>query len=232
MRQFVFVAAGFVMVCCMVIPASGAITFTEVSGDGSIGVAYEGILAFPDLGSFTAPGTIIEKGIESLDPFVVTVAYDASDFDSSGAFRWTERITNNSSSTWYDFHIDLDLDGEFWFGTASSGDQWPGMASIGPWVGATAPVSIDMLAALGSPDLNGNVMTLSADKLHIDILFGTPINPNESFDVFTPIRTLTTNQANEGSFMLTETPTVPEPTTFIIWSVLGVLGLAVGFRRR
>ena len=79
-----------------------AITITEVSGNGSNSILYEGPVTFPDYNNYTGPGTIIAKSLDDMDPYVLSVAYLASDFDYTQAFRWAERVTNpaGSGKTW------------------------------------------------------------------------------------------------------------------------------------
>ena len=237
MRLLAVLAAVFGITCCLAVPASAAISFNITSGSGSVSVAYEGQVTFPDFGGYTGLGTIIDKGINDLNPLVVDVTYALADLDVTshgGAFRWAERVTNNSASNWLDYHIDLVDDtgtfgGEFWFQGSTNADV-PAMASIGSLV---SPVTIDLLAHVGSPDPSGNVMTLSADKQHIDIVFGTPIGPGETFDIHIPIENLGLTAGDTG-FLLTQTPTVPEPASLVVWGLLGLgwVGLCVWRRRR
>ncbi|HUT91559.1 MAG TPA: PEP-CTERM sorting domain-containing protein [Thermoguttaceae bacterium] len=208
-----------------------AITITELSWNGSNSILYEGTVKFPDYGGYEGDGTIIAKSLEDMDPYVLKVDYLASDFDASRAFRWAERVTNpaGSGNTWDAYEIDLlgttaTFGGEFW--TQGSPSYIPGMAAIGDLT--TSPVTIDILSTLGSPAPNGDVMTLSADKGHISIVFGTPIAPGDTFDIHIPIWHL---GAGDGSFQLTQ-HAVPEPASLAIWSLLG-LGIAgLRWRRR
>ena len=70
-------------------------------------------------------------------------------------------------------------------------------------------------------------MTLSGANQRIDIVFGTPIGPGETFDIHIPIRYL-----SDSGFVLTQTATIPEPASVVIWSLLGGLAVAVGWWRR
>jgi len=215
--------------------AQAAITITEVSGNGSNSILYEGLVTFPDYGNYTGQGTIIAKSLDDLNPYVLSVAYLASDFDYTQAFRWAERVTNpaGSGKTWEAYTIDL-LDttatfgGEFW--TQGTPSYIPGIADIDL---STSPVTIDILSTLGTPvptgPRAGDVLTLSTDKRHISIVFGTPIAPGDVFDIHIPIWKL---GPGDGSFRLTQQAVVPEPASMAIWGSLAAVGLVAFWRRR
>ena len=222
--------------------ATASISIAESGPVSDVNLLFEGEVQFPDFNNFRGQATIMEKTINGLGPVELVVAYESGDIDfpnGNGGFRWGERITNNTGVAWTDFHIDLGgTNGqEFVFQAGTPGAVPDFVVSMSDF--GAPPVVVDLLD-ISTNTLNGGVRTmtgvdgseivLSADQSSLWLFFADVLQPGESFDVWIP---LSVSNATEGTFTLTQHASfVPEPTTLVIWSLLGTVGVAYSSRRR
>jgi hypothetical protein len=228
MRKFI----GILLLLLMTPSVNASITI-GVSGPGTLLNTYEGPVVFPQI-AFTGDGTITTWAINGFNPVIKTVGYAEGDLDFTGAFnsgfRWAETLTNNSGVAWSNFVISLtDTTATFsgagnFLNTGIGTEAVPGFAAI---VGN----SITVLSTLGTPlPVTGWEMNLSADQQTITMDFPTPVLPGQSVQVHVPIVNV---GDGDGSLVLSQQAgAVPEPTTFIVWSMLLSITLTFGLRQR
>ena len=214
------------------------------SGAGTLDGTFDGLISFA--GNGTLLGTVVEKTLTGFADMVLTVDYSAADIDFSFAdsasttrqgLRWGELITNGTGVPWSAYSIELGgTNGhEFVVDTGFSGGFVPDYADITGM--PTGPVSVDLVDGTistsgGEVTISGvqGALLVSADKRQLTFSFATPLDPSESFGVW--ISPLVTSAA-EGHLELTQSASaIPEPTSMIIWLLLGVVGITVGCWRQ
>ena len=214
------------------------------SGAGTLDGTFDGMISFA--GDGTLSGTIVDKTLTGFADMVITVDYSAADIDFSFAdsgsttrpgLRWGELITNGTGVPWSAYSIELGgANGhEFVVDTGFSGGFVPDYADITGM--PTGPVSVDLMDGTistggGEVTISGAQGTLlvSADRRQLTFSFATPLDPSESFGIW--ISPLVTSGA-EGTLELTQSASaIPEPASIIVWSLLGVVGVTIGWRRR
>jgi hypothetical protein len=231
----------FVMVLAIALVAG--VATTPVALAGSIGVdGHSG----PGLGSVTVTNLVtgaannndytgagasnpnqlaMEKEFEAVD-YIDTVI-NVTDTEGITEYWVTESVTNSTSHTWIDFHFFLG------YGTGRSF-----VGSNGDLLDFDEPVG-------GSGEVGGGVPNPTSDKFssyawvvlpdELDFFDGS-VAPGEtvtfgfSIDVPDWNEEIPVGEAGGYSFTLREIPTVPEASTYLLFS-LGALGL-LAWRRR
>lgn len=223
---------GILLLLCATSSVNASIS-VGVSGPGTLLTTYEGTVNFPQIG-FSGEGTITTWNINGFDAVIKTVDYAQSDLDFTGAFnsgfRWAETLTNNSGVAWANFVISLINTANTASGIGNFLNTGIGSAEV-PGFATIVGNNITVLSNLGTPlPVTGWVMNLSADQQTITMSFPTPVLPGQSVQVHVPIVNL---GDGGGSFVLSQQAgAVPEPTTFIVWSLLLSTAMSFGLRAR
>jgi len=213
------------------------------AGGAGLGSAnlYEGPVTYANFdfpGSMTFDGTIVTKSFEKLGAIDFAVQFTPADLDFTGAsnfnggFRWSERVTNNTSSNVTGLLLDLDPTSRATFLDLNAVPSQP--TKIVPTYaiitgGGTPTVTRDTAFPGG--------LSLSGDGKHLMFFFNAPVAPSQQIQLHVPIN----NLDDSTSFGLSQRlipqrgqngGLVPEPTTLITWIVLASIGGCVQWKRR
>jgi hypothetical protein len=226
------ISVGFALVVTLFAASSAwaAIQLTNPSGNATFS-AHPRLMVHwynADASYFTdAWATVIEKTLNTFGDASYDLTYLASDLVNNDGYGWdgiriVELVTNNTGATWTDYHIKFDAPpGAFYWA--------PGM-----WSGATPATYVVTNPAGGwTARLDQSIADMVGTPNEVGFYFkpGHEIHPGDSFGLYVAAQPY--DLGLDGTMEITQYPTaVPEPSTLLIWSGLGAIGLVAVWRRR
>ena len=203
-------------------PCLGAITVQQTPplGNGSVDAYAPNVMVYFTNWNRAYLSTVIQKTFWQVGPVNFDLTYQQADLTASGfnGIRLVELVHNETGATWTDFHVAID-------------------PTVGVWEQQTPGVIPDVYQVQFNGNLNrweATNLPLAADitigASQVDFVFepAYTVPDGGSFGLYIAVQP---SQQN-GTLHVTEYPTVPEPTTLIIWSLLGGLGIGLGWWRR
>ena len=222
------------LVLCLTAGMSSRVGAGIVSVSSPVSLEYKGNVTYEntEFGVFTGPGAILSATFSNSSPISSLITYDNHpDFTTTdgqttaGGLRIAEVITNNSGMAWTNFEIRLSgTAGRFFYNVDA-----PAIATI---VNPSGPDPLETGVVKYNNGNNGGQVVLSSNFMVLDFSLATPIAPGGSVDFQ---NSLTGLDLNGGSFTFTFAPNpfaVPEPSTIVLSSVSGLMGLAYCARRQ
>jgi len=215
MHRFLTAAAtlGVVLTCAAV--STAAITVTPDALPAGDTVTGESAPVFYTNYSGAYPSVQVDALLGSNDSIGFTASFQAGDLpDSTGypGLRLVERVTNNTSVPWTDFHVAFDNPVSIFVVTGIP-ETYTITGNIPNFVGDVAP----------------GVATIATGASNVDFVFNSPISPGGSFGMY--IAFSPTNFAMDGSTHIREVPSLPEPSAIVL-AALGTAALLVWRRCR
>jgi hypothetical protein len=201
-----------------------SIIISDLTGGGpgaSAQTVFIGTSTFtnPPLINAALSNEITTKTFTDTSQMSFNATYDY--FDVSNILRWTERVTNNSGVAWTGYTLTLNTQGDFFNDLPVFS---PGMVSINGG-GPISPVT-NSIVRIDS----GYTVTSENSGQTLVFAFDSPVPSGSFFDIHVPIENLS---AATGTFSLSETPVVPEPSRLVgLFGLAGVGLVGLVWRRR
>lgn len=210
-KSVVLMTAMFVLIATSEVGASLILTHngtasSNPAGTGAVNVALNA--------SFSAVDTLNLTKTFNQNAVLQINLTDNGQGGSPIRIRVNETVVNNTNEAWSDFHIQVSKE---FSGTIDPNDPFNSGGAM-----TFSPMSL--LGSAKVTILGQNPPFPQA----LDIYFSRPFNPGESFNVaYTAL--VTSSSPNNISLVITEFPTVPEPSTIVL--IATGLPLGLGFWR-
>lgn len=185
-----------------------------------VGDTFAGVFAvanLPDFGNYEA--VQVEAGLASTDPVGSTITWGTGDLPRADfdGLRLIERITNNTALPWTDYHVTFDDPLLSMFQA-----HVPLLDIPGTWA---VTGSLPNYVVVNAPSVASSVTVGTSS---VDFVFANPISPGGGFGLL--LAFTSPNDTVAGSLHITQTPSVPEPSTIVL-AALGIMGVRVSRRR-